>query len=101
MVCPSCFCFDVKDDVDWDLKGGTRQRQWDSCLLTEFALVAGGHNFRKARCERYRHRYYRKGSYLPGRNGFVGCVGCGRCVRACTTNIANPVAVYNALMEEA
>jgi ferredoxin len=101
MVCPSCFCFDVKDDVDWNLNSGTRHRQWDSCLLSEFALVAGGHNFRKTRAERYRHRYFRKGSYLPGRCGFVGCVGCGRCVGACTTNIANPVAVFNSLMEEA
>ncbi len=99
MVCPSCFCFDVQDDVKWDLAGGERQRKWDSCMLTGFALVAGGHNFRKQRLERYRHRFYRKGKYLPGRYGFVGCVGCGRCVAACTSGIANPVEVYNSLLE--
>lgn len=100
MVCPSCFCFDVRDRVGWDVSCGTRMRQWDGCLLAEFALVAGGHNFRRQRAERYRHRFYRKGKYLPQRLGFVGCVGCGRCVTACTTKIANPVEVYNALLEE-
>lgn len=99
MVCPSCFCFDVQDDVGWDLNSGTRRRQWDGCLLSEFALVAGGHNFRKQREQRYRHRFYRKGKYLSERCGFVACVGCGRCVGACTSGIANPVEVYNALLE--
>jgi ferredoxin len=99
MVCPTCFCFDVRDEVRWDLAGGTRKRQWDSCMLADFAEVAGGHNFRKRRDERYRHRFYRKGKYLPDQLGFVACVGCGRCVTACTTFIANPVEVYNALIE--
>lgn len=100
LVCPSCFCFDVQDELDWDLQGGTRRRQWDACLLSEFAVVAGGHNFRKQRAERYRHRFYRKAKYLPERFGFVGCVGCGRCANACTAGIANPVEVYNALLED-
>jgi ferredoxin len=99
MVCPSCFCFDVQDGVDWSLGDGKRTRQWDACLLSEFALVAGGHNFRKHRAERYRHRFYRKAKYLSDRCGFVACVGCGRCVSACTTGIANPVELYNVLLE--
>jgi ferredoxin len=100
MVCLSCFCFDVQDDVGWDLNSGTRQRQWDGCMLSEFALVAGGHNFRKLREQRYRHRFYRKGKYLPERCGFSACVGCGRCASVCTSGIANPVEVYNALLEK-
>ncbi len=100
MVCPSCYCFDVQDEVDWTLDQGTRHRRWDSCLLSDFAVVAGGHNFRKQREERYRHRFYRKGRYLPERCGFVACVGCGRCVGACTASIANPVELYNSLLEE-
>jgi sulfhydrogenase subunit beta (sulfur reductase) len=99
MVCPSCFCFDVQDDSNWTLQSGQRTRQWDACMLSEFALVAGGHNFRKQRAERYRHRFYRKASFLPKRCGFLACVGCGRCVTACTTHIANPVDLYNALLE--
>lgn len=100
MVCPSCFCFDVQDETNWDLASGTRLRQWDGCLLTEFASVAGGHNFRRHRVDRYRHRFYRKAKYLPQRCGFTACVGCGRCVGACVAGIANPVEVFNSLLED-
>ena len=100
LVCPTCYCFDMRDDVNWDLKSGRRDRVWDSCMLSDFALVAGGHNFRANRAARYRHRYYRKGKYLWDRMGQIACVGCGRCITACTANIANPVEVYNALEEE-
>jgi len=98
MVCGTCYCFDVHDDVNWDLESGTRTRECDGCLLTDFAKVAGGHNFRH-RMERYRHRFMRKGLYMPERFGFVACCGCGRCVSACVPNIANPVDMYNCLLE--
>jgi sulfhydrogenase subunit beta (sulfur reductase) len=100
LVCPTCYCFDVRDDVEWDLQKGRRFRVWDGCLLSEFASVAGGHNFRRHREDRYRHRYYRKGKYIPEKIGEVACVGCGRCITACTANIANPVEVYNKLVDE-
>ena len=99
-VCPTCYCFDVQDEVNWDLKSGTRYRAWDGCLLEDFATVAGDHNFRKNRSDRFRHRLYRKGKYVPGKiDGQIACVGCGRCITACTSNIANPVDVYNQLMK--
>ncbi len=100
LVCPTCYCFDVRDDVEWNLQKGERYRVWDGCLLAEFAAVAGGHNFRRHREDRYRHRYYRKGKYIPEKIGEVACVGCGRCITACTANIANPVEVYNKLVDE-
>lgn len=100
LVCPTCYCFDVSDDVDWTLESGERVRQWDGCMLRKFAEVAGGHNFRKNREERYRHRFYRKGKYLWDRMGMIACVGCGRCTTACTAKIANPVALYNTLQED-
>lgn len=100
LVCPTCYCFDVHDDVEWNLQKGQRYRVWDGCLLSEFAVVAGGHNFRRNRADRYRHRYYRKGKYVPEKIGEVACVGCGRCITACTANIANPVEVYNKLVDE-
>ena len=100
LVCPTCYCFDVQDDVDWTLQKGERRRVWDGCLLSEFAAVAGGHNFRRHRADRYRHRYYRKGKYIPEKIGEIACVGCGRCITACTANIANPVEVYNRLVHE-
>ncbi len=100
-TCPTCYCFDVQDDVNWDLSGGRRQRAWDGCLLTNFATVAGDHNFRKSRADRFRHRLYRKGKYVPSKiGGQIACVGCGRCITACIPDIANPVAVYNTLAEE-
>jgi ferredoxin len=100
LVCPTCYCFDVQEDVDWTLQKGERRRVWDGCLLSEFAAVAGGHNFRRHREDRYRHRYYRKGKYIPDKIGKIACVGCGRCISACTANIANPVEVFNSLVHE-
>jgi sulfhydrogenase subunit beta (sulfur reductase) len=99
LVCPTCYCFDVADELDWDMESGKRVRTWDGCMLEDFATVAGPHNFRKQREERYRHRYYRKGKYVPDTIGEFSCVGCGRCIGACVTHIANPVEVYNAIME--
>ncbi len=84
----------------WDLQHGQRVRTWDSCQLGEFAEVAGGHNFRRKPEERFRHRYYRKGKYLWDRQHHIACVGCGRCIGACPAKIANPVEVYNALLED-
>lgn len=97
LVCPTCYCFDVQDDMNWDMQTGKRTRAWDGCLLRDFAAVAGGHNFRRQRADRYRHRYYRKGKYIADKLGQVACVGCGRCIDACVPNIANPVEVYNRL----
>jgi len=99
-VCPTCYCFDVQDEVNWDLETGCRYRAWDGCLLQNFATVAGNHNFRKKREDRFRHRMYRKGKYVPSKiGGEIACVGCGRCVSACTAHIANPVDVYNTILE--
>ncbi|MBI3986473.1 MAG: 4Fe-4S dicluster domain-containing protein [Lentisphaerae bacterium] len=99
MVCPTCYCFDVQDEVDWDLKCGRRCRTWDGCMLKDFATVAGAHNFRKDKADRYRHRWYRKGKYVYDKIGQIACVGCGRCVTACVAGISNPVDVYNRLLE--
>lgn len=98
--CPTCYCFDVQDEVDWDLASGERKRTWDSCQLQAFARVAGGHNFREDKVERFRHRYYRKGKYVPEMIDECACVGCGRCISACVAKIAQPVTVYNRLLEE-
>ncbi len=99
LVCPTCYCFDVTDRLEWNLEPAARVRTWDGCMLENFATVAGDHNFRKQREERYRHRYYRKGKFVPDMIGEFSCVGCGRCIGACVSHIANPVEVYNAIME--
>lgn len=98
-VCPTCYCFDVKDDVSINLKEGERYRVWDGCMLEDFAKVAGGHNFRKTRAERLRHRFNRKFQYQVDKFGGLFCVGCGRCIRTCLVNI-NIAEVTNELIEE-
>ncbi|MBN2065483.1 MAG: 4Fe-4S dicluster domain-containing protein [Candidatus Thermoplasmatota archaeon] len=97
MVCPTCFCYDVKDDVSLNLKNGSRIRTWDGCLLRDFTLIGSGEVFREDISKRYRHRFYRKGNYLPERYGFIACVGCGRCGIACLPDIADPCDVINDL----
>jgi ferredoxin len=97
LVCPTCYCFDVQDEVNLSLTSGERFRQWDGCLLTDFARVATGENFMEDRVLRYKHRFFRKGKYIPERFGMVGCVGCGRCASSCLADIADPVEVYNRL----
>jgi sulfhydrogenase subunit beta (sulfur reductase) len=96
MVCPTCYCFDVREEVALSLTEGERYRVWDSCQLEGFAKVGTGENFREARAFRQRHRFYRKEKYLYEKYGRTACVGCGRCARQCLVKI-NPVEVYNQL----
>ncbi|MBN1661635.1 MAG: 4Fe-4S dicluster domain-containing protein [Anaerolineae bacterium] len=96
LVCPTCFCFNVYDEVDLSLQEGERWRRWDSCQLDEFARVAGGENFREHQAARLRHRFMRKGRYLIEKYDELGCTGCGRCARSCLADIS-PVDVFNAL----
>jgi len=95
-VCPTCYCFDVTDEVDLKLEQGVRVRTWDSCQIDKFAVVAGGHDFRNKRASRQRHRFMRKGKYQYEAFGFMGCVGCGRCALSCLVNIT-PIDTYNEL----
>lgn len=97
-VCPTCYCFDVNDDIALDAKNGTRERRWDGCMLLQFAEVAGGENFRHDRAARLRHRLMKKGAYMWEKYDGPGCVGCGRCTTACTAKI-NPVDVWNRIGE--
>jgi len=99
MVCPTCFCFDIQDEVSLNLKDGERFRQWDGCMLVDFAKVATGENFRHDKASRFRHRMFRKGKYIVEKYGRVGCVGCGRCATACLADIASPLEAFNAIAE--
>lgn len=97
MVCPTCYCYDIKDELALTLQNGTRIRTWDGCMLRDFTKVGSGEVFREDVKERYRHRFFRKGNYLPERYGYVACVGCGRCGIACLPNIADPCDLINEL----
>ena len=86
-VCPTCHCFDVRDEVRVDMERGRRFRAWDSCQNEGFAAVAGGENFRRERGARQRHRYYRKFRYPVEKYHRWFCTGCGRCSRSCMAGI--------------
>lgn len=84
-VCPTCVCFDIQDEAD--TKQGQRLRAWDSCGMRIFTLHASGHNPRDKQSQRWRQRVYHKFSYYPERLGTLGCVGCGKCSRACPVDM--------------
>lgn len=100
LVCPTCYCFDVQEEVALTLTEGERVRVWDGCVLEDFASVAGGENFREHRESRYRHRFLRKGKFVAEKYGVAGCVGCGRCSIACLPDVANPIEIFNALTDK-
>lgn len=87
MVCPTCFCYNVVDKLELDLKTGRREREWDSCMMLEYAEVALGANFRKDRDARIKQRMYHKLVYYEPQFGTMGCVGCGRCISSCVKKI--------------
>jgi formate hydrogenlyase subunit 6/NADH:ubiquinone oxidoreductase subunit I len=84
-VCPTCVCFDIVEESD--AKGGHRLRTWDSCGSHMFTLHASGHNPRETQAQRWRQRVYHKFSYYPERYDMLGCVGCGKCTRACPVDM--------------
>ncbi len=87
LVCPTCFCFNVKDDMELNLKEGNKIREWDSCMIPEYGLVAGGHNFRPNKENRLKQRYRCKLKTFVDKFGKYSCVGCGRCIETCLAKI--------------
>ena len=80
-VCPTCQCYDIKDFNTGN--GVKRFRCWDSCMYSDFTLMAHG-NSRLSQKERFRQRFMHKLVYYPDNNdGMFSCVGCGRCVAKC------------------
>jgi ferredoxin len=89
-VCPTCRCFDVRDEVIARRPGVQvfeRLRAWDACTVSAYRRIAGGHNPRPTQHMRLRNRFYCKFMYYPEDFGPLGCVGCGRCIDACPVGI--------------
>ncbi len=99
LLCPTCYCFDVSDEIELDVESGKRERVWDSCMLNPFARVAGGENFREYLSHRTRHRLYRKFKYITEKSGKLQCVGCGRCTKYCPAGISMTEIVNNLINE--
>ena len=93
-VCPTCQCYDIRD---FDTGSGIqRYRCWDSCMYSDFTLMAHGTN-RPTQMERFRQRFMHKLVYFPSNNdGLYSCVGCGRCLAKCPQSL-NIVKVIKAL----
>ena len=89
-VCPTCRCFDVRDET-LTLASGERVvqrvRTWESCNTPNYRTEASGHNSRPNEGPRLRNRFYCKFHYVSADYDAQGCVGCGRCVMACPVNI--------------
>lgn len=84
-LCPTCHCFDVADET---VAGVTRRiRCWDSCQYGLFTFHGSGHQPRATKGPRLRQRVMHKFKYTVDNYGEVFCVGCGRCVRECPTNL--------------
>ncbi|MFH1308010.1 MAG: 4Fe-4S dicluster domain-containing protein [archaeon] len=87
VYCPTCNCFDISDKLNINLKDSSRARFQASCQLKSFSRVAGGKVFRDSRASRFKHFIYHKIIYYKNKYNKYMCVGCGRCLRVCPTNI--------------
>ena len=96
-VCPTCQCYDIKDyDTGHGVK---RYRCWDSCMYSDFTMMAHGNN-RTSQMQRFRQRFMHKLVYFPANNdGMYSCVGCGRCVEKCPASL-NIVKVIKAFQNQ-
>ena len=96
-VCPTCQCYDIKDYSTGN--GVQRYRCWDSCMYSDFTMMAHGNN-RNSQMQRFRQRFMHKLAYFPANNdGMFSCVGCGRCVDKCPSHL-NIVKVIKAFGKE-
>ncbi|MFH1360613.1 MAG: 4Fe-4S dicluster domain-containing protein [Candidatus Omnitrophota bacterium] len=84
-ICPTCHCFLLYDQKDEDKMA--RLRIWDSCMIKDFARVAGGANPRPKLWMRLRNRFEKKFDFFPKVAGVYACTGCGRCITACPAKI--------------
>jgi ferredoxin len=95
-LCPTCHCFDLYEEKQE--AGSARLRVHDACMFASFVREASGHNPRARKGERMRQRVMHKFSYAPENFQAAFCVGCGRCVANCPSNIdiRETIAMVNA-----
>ena len=86
LVCPTCFCSAVEDEVDLSGTQAERHRVWDSCFSVDYSYIHGG-SIRPTAVSRYRQWMTHKLGTWHDQFGSSGCVGCGRCITWCPVGI--------------
>jgi sulfhydrogenase subunit beta (sulfur reductase) len=82
-LCPTCYCFDINDEL---LKGeGGRYRNWDSCSFPLYTKMPA-ENPREEKWKRVRQKVHHKYDFYPRLFDVIACTGCGRCIRLCPVN---------------
>jgi len=82
-LCPTCYCFDINDEIS---KGsGARFRNWDSCSFSLYTKMPA-ENPREEKWQRVRQKVGHKYEFYPRLFDTIACTGCGRCIRFCPVN---------------
>ncbi|MFC1617901.1 4Fe-4S dicluster domain-containing protein [Patescibacteria group bacterium] len=87
LACPTCYCFNVRDQAKVKSGEGRRVREWSACFYPDFSRIAGGYRFLNTTAKRIFYWYEHKFVRDPERYKVPGCVRCGRCTKACPVGI--------------
>lgn len=95
MACPTCFCFDQRDEAKLDSVDKVREKT--SCFYPEFSETAGGRKDLDTVKKRLYFWYYHKFVRIPEELNYYGCVSCMRCTKVCPVgiNIAKNLQILN------
>ncbi len=84
-VCPTTVYSRAVDVLEES--SGSRCRVWDSPYFERFAVTPENFNPRPTLKDRFRDWVLEKFLFFPQESGFFNCVGCGRCILNCPTQI--------------